>query len=196
MYNIVLKVIKLIYAQRAHGYFDAQNSSTKFKDNPAAKVVQEQKVAIGQATVHSSDNKFQVWLIWQTLQITSVRDVWFIWREFIYIYVDIFVLTEMIKKSPKANVRREPVHVNTENVKWTQTQVNVYMHARVYSRVRANAPWRVWCIFLSVDKRTDKRDAVALIKIRCGSNDHRLSGLFWSYPSRIREAAARLVGLT
>lgn len=72
----------------------------------------------------------------------------------------------------------------------------ICIHARVYSRVWVNAPWRVRCIFLSVDKRTDERDVVALIKIRCGSNDRRLSGLFWSPPSRIREAAARLVRLT
>lgn len=72
----------------------------------------------------------------------------------------------------------------------------ICIHARVYSRVWVNAPWRVRCIFLSVDKRTDERDVVVLIKIRCGSNDRRLSGLFWSPPSRIREAAARLVRLT
>ena len=34
-------------------YFDAQNSSTKFKDNPVAKAIQEQKVAIDQATAQS-----------------------------------------------------------------------------------------------------------------------------------------------
>lgn len=64
MYNIVLKITQLIYAQRPYGYFDAQNSSTKFKDNPVAKAVQEQKVAID----HSS-------LKWQISSVTGVTNV-------------------------------------------------------------------------------------------------------------------------
>ena len=37
------------------GHFDAQNSSTKFQDNPVAEVVQGQKITIDQTTTHSSD---------------------------------------------------------------------------------------------------------------------------------------------